>query len=343
MRMGFVNHKSIAPLLIAVSLAAAPGCKSGWKMPSPSNMWPWNRQPSAETLAGTPARPAPESPQPNTHLPLSPASLPEHLSPHRPPVLPAVAQPVTWCSLASTPVTRPAYGSAAAANSYQVGPYGMTGQTAQTPTAQTPPANTGYPGSSQVPPNTYGGLAGLPSATMPQAQTPNTSNPYAPPAGAVAQSNTPPLPGASSRTRCPTLHRNWDRACLSFNPTCRFQVAQHLDKHQAFQWSAILRPSREHPRYHHLRMVCHRLHRRLNRVPQHQYSQPATNIAQVQQDDQETPTTLVRVVRPSQSTRAQPINPLNPPLLVQAAMATFICHPTPLMPVDNRWSAKRIG
>ncbi len=32
MRKGFLNRNSIAPLLIALTLAA-PGCKSGWKMP----------------------------------------------------------------------------------------------------------------------------------------------------------------------------------------------------------------------------------------------------------------------------------------------------------------------
>ncbi len=72
MRKGCLNRKSIAPLLIALSLAA-PGCKSGWKMPSPSSMWPWSRQPSAETLSGTPAKPTLESPA-SKHTPTAIAS-----------------------------------------------------------------------------------------------------------------------------------------------------------------------------------------------------------------------------------------------------------------------------
>ncbi len=111
MRKGCLNRKSIAPLLIALSLAA-PGCKSGWKMPSPSSMWPWSRQPSAETLSGTPTKPTLESPAAK-HTPTAIASAA------------AGTKPTTTTSPASYPgsslaasgsATKPAYGGAASAN-----------------------------------------------------------------------------------------------------------------------------------------------------------------------------------------------------------------------------------
>ncbi|MCC6510047.1 MAG: hypothetical protein IT423_13150 [Pirellulaceae bacterium] len=212
-----MNRKSIAPLLIVLSLAA-PGCKSGWKMPSPSSMWPWGRQPSAEALAGTPPKPTLESPAskytPNSVNSVA-AGAPTKSATTAVPG-PAVSMP--GGSLAST---KPTYGGAANANGYQTGPYGMSGLSASASTsagggynsavttASTPttpgPSSTGFPGGSYVPQSAYAGTAGLPSATMPAATTPNVANPYAPPTSspmqppaAMASMPLPPIPGTTN-------------------------------------------------------------------------------------------------------------------------------------------------
>lgn len=172
MRKGYLNRKSIAPLLIALSLAA-PGCKSGWKMPSPSSMWPWSRQPSAETLSGASTKPTLESPAAK-HTPTAIASSAAGTKPS------TSGTPASYggSSLAaSSSPTKPTYGGAASANGYQTGPYGMSGQ--HSANAGAVAASTGYPSGGYVPPNTYSGSAGLPSSNLPPASTPNVSNPYA--------------------------------------------------------------------------------------------------------------------------------------------------------------------
>lgn len=181
MRKGYLTHKSIAPLLIALSLAA-PGCKSGWKMPSPSNMWPWGRNPSAETLSGTPTKPTLESPA-NKHTPSAIASNAAGTKST------TTSAPTSYGgnALAATGSAKPTYGGAATANGYQTGPYGMSSQQAATSSSV---ASTGYPSGSYVPPNAYSGTAGLPSSNLPPASTPNVSNPYA--------SNSPPGTTAAS-------------------------------------------------------------------------------------------------------------------------------------------------
>ena len=215
MRMGFVSwNKSLAPLLIVLSLSAA-GCKSGWKMPGAS-MFSWSRQPSAETLAGTSTTPSIETPA-SKYNPTAIASAAAGNS--KPGAASLTSSPTTTPSSTASystasalptgsPPTKPTYGGAAAsANGYQTGPYGMSSMAATagspptahntaTPGSQLPGAsgNTGYPSGSYVPSNVYAGTAGMPSAPTAGANGLSANNPYAslpgPPMGAATTAST---------------------------------------------------------------------------------------------------------------------------------------------------------
>jgi len=207
MRMGFTGwNKAIAPVIIALSLAA-PGCKSGWKMPGTS-MWPWSRQPSAETLSGT----APKLETPAAKH--SPAAITSSAAGLRPAATTATAPnnggvPSTPASYSGGPtaaMNNSTYGgSAAAANGYQIGPYGMSGGTAAGSAAPANPMSgspqvtsaggtTGYPSGNYLPPNTYAGAAGIPSGAA--------NNPYATPAAATGVN--PQVSFASAALASPT-------------------------------------------------------------------------------------------------------------------------------------------
>ncbi len=198
MRIDIQRWMRQAMVSLVVATVATTGCSSGgWKMPSPSKMFPWGKKPNESTLtkSGASALTYPESPAtkqtpnalasaavkgPTTTMGTPSSTLPNSLA-TKPAVPPAFAS----AGAAGTTSYAPAgVGAAATANGYATGPYNTFGQT--TPAASL--ATNGVPSKSTTPnPNAFaaagqapgGGSAPFAAAapSNPAGMAPN--NPYA--------------------------------------------------------------------------------------------------------------------------------------------------------------------
>jgi hypothetical protein len=191
-------------IVVVVTSVATTGCSSsGWKMPSPSKMFPWGKKPNeaALTKSGASALTYPESPAakqtPNavasaavkgpTSTLGTPSSVPPNALTAKPNSSSPYAPPATTGTSAYTP---PGAGAAATANGYATGPYNTFGQSnpAAGLAANGVPNKPGVPApNSSVAAGQSHGMTGVPGTATGMA----ANNPYA-----LASSPNPGLPNS---------------------------------------------------------------------------------------------------------------------------------------------------
>jgi hypothetical protein len=185
MRKGWLSwSRWTVPALIALSLCGT-GCKSGWKMPG-TGMWPWGRQPSASTLAADTTSPKlTEGPAAN-HNPVAVASAAAGTKPSAPTSLASTATPGAGMAGAGTLGAQnlpTVGGTAAAANGYQIGPYGMAGAGGTRSASGMPSASSQAAAPNPLAPNPL-----APNPAAPNQAAPNQVTPFG---GSIAQTGYP--------------------------------------------------------------------------------------------------------------------------------------------------------
>ena len=232
MRMKLANWTRLAVVVVVVT-GTQTGCKSGWKMPG-SDMFSWSRKPSESTLAGS--SPSLSMPSSSQSGPISPASR---------------NTPSTLASSAAngrgpTSSTGPSFnmppnsataamggaGTAASANGYTNGPYGMVGNQTR-PGGYSAPSGYGAPtgytapstGLAQNAPTGYKPASGTaPTGFAPTTSSLASSPPSLPPAYGAPSAGMGQLP--NSAPAYPSFANNTVPALpASFNPGATSQVA----------------------------------------------------------------------------------------------------------------------
>jgi hypothetical protein len=194
MRKKLANWTRLAVVVVVVA-GTQTGCKSGWKMPG-SDLFSWSKKPSESTLAGS--SPSLSMPSSTATGPVSPAQR------NTPSAIGSTAGNRTSNPYGATSPAGPSFnmppnnamamggaGTAAAANGYTNGPYGMVSSQAK-PNGYTAPSGYGAPTGYGAPPT--GLAANAPAGFKPSG--------YAPTSNALA--STPSLPPAYGGSPAPS-------------------------------------------------------------------------------------------------------------------------------------------